>query len=56
MEAILFVIGIALALLLVGSCVAASEREQEARRRDKGDAYRLRSDSTRLPPPSSRPN
>jgi hypothetical protein len=54
-DAVLWVIGIAMALLLLGACVAASEREQQRRTQDRGDAYRLRSGSIRVPPPSSPP-
>jgi hypothetical protein len=57
MEAVIVLIGIglAMALLLLGICVNACEREQETKTEDKGDAYRLRADSTRRPDAYSPP-
>jgi hypothetical protein len=46
--AVLSIIGIVIALLLLGICVGA--QEQETRTQDKGDAYRLRDQSTRCMP------
>jgi hypothetical protein len=48
--AVLSIIGIVIALLLLGICVGALEQEQETRTQDKGDAYRLRDQSTRCMP------
>jgi len=44
---IVAILCLVMGLLLVGVCVAAREQEQQRRTKDKGDAYRLRSDSTR---------
>jgi hypothetical protein len=46
--AVLVLIGAAVALLFfLGICVAAREKEHTTRTQYKGDAYRLRDDSTR---------
>jgi hypothetical protein len=51
MEAtVLSVIGIAMALLVLGICVIARDQQQGTRKQDKGDAYRLRDQSTRHMP------
>ena len=45
---VLALIGSAVALLFfLGICVAAREKEHTMRTQSKGDAYRLRDDSTR---------
>jgi len=45
---VLALIGSAVALLfLLGICVSAREKEHTTRKQYKGDAYRLRDDSTR---------
>jgi hypothetical protein len=52
--AFLTVAGIAMALLILGVCVAAREREQETRTLGKRDAYRSRPDLTPRPAASRR--
>jgi hypothetical protein len=51
--AVLSIIGGALVLMVFGICLAALDVERETRKRDRGDAYRLRSDSIRKPEGSS---
>ena len=48
--AVLSIIGVVIVLFLLGICVNAREQEQETRTQDKGDAYRLRDQSTRHMP------
>ena len=45
--ALLSLIGLVFAMLLLGVCVCASEQRETMRTEDKGDAYRIRSESTR---------